>query len=428
LLLGALDASLGITELFRECIFDERQESKVDHSVWDLVRQRVFSIACGYTDCNDATHLRTDAMQKALAGRDPVKGEDLASQPTLSRFENSVTAGECFRLGICLAERVIERHRKRLGSRKVRQITLDFDGSADPTHGSQQLSLFNNYYGSWCYFPLFGFVSFNQEPEQYLIAALLRSGHATETEGTLGILRRIVPYLQDRFPRARIQVRLDAGFRGPALFDLLDELGVEYVVGIAKNSVLSKASAGLMRKTHRDSARTGETVQRYGDTLYSAKSWRGTERRVVFKAECLQTPGYDAKDNERYVVTNLDLTPRNVYRVYCQRGSSENRLKELKNDLEVDRTSCHRVIANQFRLLLVTAAYILFQELRLRASRTNLGNAQVSTLRLALLKIGGVVKSSVRRITFHLSASHPWIDVWRRIARRCHGVLRPVTA
>jgi len=425
-LLGALDRSLGLTDLFASCLFDGRQSAKVEHSMLDLVRQRIFSMACGYEDANDAAFLRSDPMQKMLSDRDPVRGDDLASQPTLSRFENSVTASDCLRLGEEMARLLIQRHRKRLGSRKVREITLDFDGSRDGTHGDQQLSLFNGHYGNWCYFPLFGFITFNDEAEQYLFSSTLRSGCSKETEGSLAILRRVVPQLRKSFPHARIVVRLDAGFCGPELFNLLDELEVGYLVGFAKNSVLARESAKLAKRASEQAEEEQKTVKIFGDTHYSARSWQGVERRIVIKAECLITPGYDPKNNTRYVATNLKLTPKNVYRKYCGRGECENRIKELKYGLHVDRTSCHRAIANQFRILLTQAAYFLFQELRLRAARTGLGRAQVSTLREMLLKIGGVVKSSCRRITLQLSANHPGIELFRKIASRCHGILQPV--
>ena len=265
-----------------------------------------------------------------------------------------------------------------------------------------------------------GFLTFNDEAEQYLFAAILRSGVSKEVEGTLGLLRRVVPRLRDLFPRARIRVRLDGGFQGPQLFDLLDDLGVEYLVGFAKNSVLGRASATLLKKAVRKAKATGETTSLYGETKYSAGSWKKTIRRVVFKAECLISPFHDEpKRNERYVVTNLPWTPKNVYKEYCRRGDAENRVKELKDGLEVDRTSCHRAIANQFRLLLTAAAFALFQELRLRAARTPLARAQVATLRLALIKIGAVVKGSCRRITLELSRGHPWAAIWLRIARSC---------
>jgi hypothetical protein len=421
LLLGALDRALGLTAAFAGGIVDKRDANRVGHSTQDLIRQRVFAIACGYEDANDAARLRSDPTHKLVSDRDPKKGMDLASQPTLSRFENSVTAGECFRVGEALAELVIQRHHRRLGPKKVRQITLDFDGSRDATHGVQQLGLFNSHFGDWCYFPLFGFITFNQEKDQYLIASVLRSGGSKEVEGTLAILRRLIPRLKALFPRARVTVRLDGGFQGPALLDLLDELKVKYMVGYAKNSVLLAASADLMESVRQEAAAAGCTVQRFGEVQYSAGSWRGIERRVIIKAECLYTEGYEPKDNLRYVLTNLPWTPRNVYQSYRGRGDSENRIKELKDGLDVDRTSCHRAIANQFRLLLVQAAYILYQELRLRAARTEFRNAQVSSLRIALIKIGGVVRSSVRRVVLHLSDSHPWIDVWKQIASRCGG-------
>jgi hypothetical protein len=425
-LLAALDDSLGLTAALAGCLVDHRQAAKVCHPLDHLVRQRVIAMACGYSDANDASGLRSDPLHKVLVGLDPERDPSLASQPTLSRFENSVSAATCFRMAASFTNCVLDRHAKRLRRRKVRTITIDLDGSVDPTHGQQEFTFFNRYYDTWCYFPLFGFLTFNDEPEQYLFAAILRSGVSKEVEGTLGLLRRVVPRIRELFPRSRVRVRLDAGFQGPQLFDLLDALGVEYLVGFARNSVLGGSSAAFLKKAIKEAKATGETTSLYGETQYSARSWKKTTRRVVFKAECLISPFHDEpKGNERYVVTNLPWTPKNVYKEYCRRGDAENRVKELKDGLEVDRTSCHRAIANQFRLLLTAAAFALYQELRLRAARTPLARAQVGTLRLALIKIGGVVKRSCRRITLELSRGHPWAGVWHRIARAC-GAVAPV--
>lgn len=309
----------------------------------------------------------------------------------------------------------------------MKRIRIDLDGSVDPTHGQQQLSIFNGYYDTWCFFPLFGFISFDNEPDQYLFASILRSGIAKEVEGTLGLLRRVVPILRKLFPRAKIRVRLDAGFQGAELFDLLEKLGVEYLVAMAKNSVLSGFAAESMTNARTQAVAIGETVKIYGEAKYSAGSWKGKVRRVVFKAECIQSPFHEPKDNVRFVVTNISSNPKNTYREYCRRGDCENRIKELKDGLQIDRTSCHRANANQLRLILTTAAYVLYQELRLRAKRTSLATAQIETLRIALLKIGGVIKRSTRRIIFHLSNSHPWLDIWRKVARAC-GAICPPTA
>lgn len=414
-LLKAADQRLGLTESLAGCLSDDRQPGKVRHEIEDLISQRVFGIACGYPDANDADRLADDPVHKMLLDRDPLDGDSLASQPTLSRFENAVDTKDLYRMGRCLMEQVIARHRKRLRGR-VRRITIDFDPTDDPTHGAQQLSFFNGHYDCWCYLPMLGFVSFNDEPEQYLVAALLRPGNAPAKLGFLGILRRLIEALTVAFPKARILVRLDGGFASPKILNFLDDAGVKYVVAMARNSVLEGHSAKLMRKARRLSARSKQTEHVYGECRYAARKWR-QERRVIFKAEVVRTPGKSPKDNPRFVITNLSNTPRWIYeRVYCQRGDIENRIKELHHGLEIDRTSCERFWANQFRVLLTAAAYVLMQEIRLRAKRTSLARAQVQTLRERLFKVGGHVRVSVRRLVLHLPAAFPYQDTWKRVA------------
>lgn len=300
---------------------------------------------------------------------------------------------------------------------KARRITIDFDPTDDPTHGAQQLSFFNGHYDCWCYLPLLGFVSFNREPEQYLVAALLRPGNAPAKLGFLGTLWRLIEALTLAFPKARILVRLDGGFANPEILSFLDDAGVDYVVAMAKNSVLEGFSEKGMRQARRLSARSNETEHVYGECSYAARKWKKRERRVIFKAEVVRAPGKAPKDNPRFVITNLKNTPRWIYeRVYCHRGDIENRIKELHHGLEIDRTSCERFWANQFRVLLTAAAYVLMQEIRLRARHTSLARAQVQTLRERLFKVGGHVRVAVRRVVFHLPAACPYQDTWRRVA------------
>jgi hypothetical protein len=390
----------------------------VHHELRELLAQRVFGIACGYADGNDAARLADDPIQKLLAGRDPIMGESLGSQPTLSRFENGVSAIELYRLGEALAETVIARHRRRLGKR-VRRITIDLDPTDDPTHGAQQLTFFNGHYDTWCYLPILGFLRFGEEPEQYLFAALLRPGNAAAKVGAVGLLRRVLDRLREAFPRARFLVRLDGGFAAPEVLDFLDaEPKLHYVVAMAKNSVLNRRVARAMGRARRLSRESGETEHVYGDCWYQARKWTD-RRRVIYKAEVVRHPGRDPKDNPRFVVTNLPGDPRRIYEdTYCFRGEIENRIKELHEGLEIDRTSCHRFWANQFRVLLTAAAYLLMQELRLAARQTACARAQVTTLRERLLKLGVEVQVTARRIVLHLPRSFPFLDTWHRIALR----------
>jgi hypothetical protein len=415
LLLKAADRHYGLVAGLAACLRDERQAGKVDHSLRELVGQRVFSIACGYPDANDSARLFGDPIHKLLLDRDPIEGLDLASQPTLSRFENGVGIKELYRAGEFLAENVIQRHAKRLRHRTY-CVTIDLDPTDDPTHGAQQLSFFNHHYDSWCYLPVMGFVSFNDETEQYLCAAVLRPGNVTAAKGAVAILQRLVKLIRRHIPGVEIRVRLDGGFASPAVFEFLDaQPKLEYVVAMAKNVLLKRVAEPGMRRARQLSLRSGKTEHIYGESQYKAGQWP-RRRRVIIKAEVVRATDKEPKDNPRFVITNMKQSPQWIYeKVYCQRGDIENRIKEL-HDLEIDRTSCSSFWANQFRVLLTATAYVLMQELRLRAAGTACDRAQVRTLRERLLKLGARVLVSVRRVVVHLPTSFPFLPAFRRVA------------
>jgi hypothetical protein len=416
ILLRAADRRLGLTETLSKRLSDDRQAGKIVHDLDELLRQRVFAIACGYPDANDAARLADDPIHKMLIGRDPIEGEALASQPTLSRFENAAGPKDLYRLGETLAEVVLGHHRRRLKGHRIRCVTIDLDVTDDPTHGAQQLSLFNGFYGTWCYLPLLGFLSFDDEPEQYLFTALLRDGTAPCKRGTLAILSRVIERIAEVFPHVRILVRLDGGFLDPALLEFLEQAQVHYVVGMAENTVLKRRATKLMRRARTMSRRSGKTEHVYSSVRYAARTWP-RQRRIIIKAEVTRLEGREPRDNPRFLVTNLNGSSRDIYeRIYCARGEIENRIKELKNGLAIDRTSCTNFWANQFRVLMTGAAYVLMQELRHRAARTTLGRAQVQTLREKLFKIGGRVVASVRRFVLHLPKSYPFFEAFRSIA------------
>ncbi len=415
-LLKALDDRLGVTERLAASLTDPRQAGKVQHELIELVRQRVYGLACGYADCNDTARLAEDPIHKLLLDRDPLDGRALASQATLSRFENAVGPQALYLAGVGLADLVIEHHRARLGGRAQR-ITIDLDPTDDPTHGQQEFSFFNGHYDAWCYLPLVATLTFNAEPTQYLVAAVLRPGNSPAPRGALGLLRRLLPRLRATFPRAILRVRLDGGFASPEVLDFLDAEAVEYVVAMASNVRVVKRSRRLMGRARRLSRASGVTEHLYGETRYAARTWTHT-RRVIIKAEVVRHPGRAPKNNPRFVITNLPDPPEAVYQVYCARGDMENRLKELHQGLALDRTSCHRFLANQFRVLLTVAAYILFQTLQAHAQGTACAGAQVSTLRERLLKLAAWVERSVRRIVLHLPARGGWLTTWRQIALR----------
>lgn len=417
ILLKAAEARYGVIKGLAQCLVEDRQAGKVRHTIEDLLAQRIYGIACGHSDANDADRLADDPMHKLLLGRDPIDGAALASQPTISRFENHAGRQTLYAMGRDLAVTVIERHQRRLHGR-ARQITIDLDPTDDPTHGAQQLSFFNGHYDTWCYLPLLAFLTFNDEAEQYLCAAILRPGNAPATRGARGTLCRLLAVLRAAFPRARFLVRLDGGFATPALFDFLDdEPGLDYVVAMGENAVLTRYAAPAMVDARTQSEASEHTAHLYTEARYAARTWDHA-RRVVIKAEVVRLPGRAPRDNARFVVTNLRQTPRFVYeRVYCARGDIENRIKELHDGLQIGRTSCSRFWANQLRVLLTAAAYVLLQELRLQAARTACARAQVTTLRERLLTLGVRVVRSVRRIVLHLPTSTPFVDAWCHIAR-----------
>ena len=415
-LLKVIDDRIGLTWRLASAIRDRRQPGKVTHSLRDLLRQRVFGLACGYADCNDAARLADDPIHKLLLERDPLAGAPLGSQPTLSRFENAARRADLYRLGTAAADTVLLYHRDRLGA-GVRLITIDLDATDDPTHGQQELALFNGYYDTWCYLPLIATVTFNTEPLQHVVAAVLRPGTGAATRGVRGLLRRLFSKLRTLFPRARLRVRADAGFAEGKLLAFLDAAGVEYVLGLTGNRRLDQRVRRLLGRARMQARTSGETATLYGETRYAARRW-ARKRRIIMKAEVLCYPGRSRKDNPRFLVTNLPQRPATVYtRLYCGRGDMENRLKELQHGVAMDRTSCARFAANQLRLLFSVAAYVLFQVLQLFARDTPVGPAQVSTLRAHLLKLAVWVERSVRRIVLHFPHAFPWRDAWQRLAQ-----------
>lgn len=415
ILLKAADRRLGLMDAMAACLRDTRDAAKVRHGLEELLAQRVFGLACGYEDANDAARLAHDPIAKLMLGREPASGAALASQPTLSRFENGVSRAELLRMSEALYETVLRAHTRRLRGR-VRTITIDLDVTDDPTHGQQELAFFHGHYGHACYLPLLAYLTFNGEPEQHLVASMLRPGNAPTARGAVMMLSRIVGDLQERFPRARLVVRLDGGFAGPELLEFLDEVGVDHVVGLACNPVLARAAEEMLVPMRLRSASSGTTEHVYGECRYAAQSWE-RERRVVIKAEVVQHEGRAMRDNPRFVVTNMRSAPRRLYqRTYCMRGEIENRIKELHHGLAFDRTSCTRFLANQMRVLLTTAAYVLMQAIRAAAAHTSLARAQVSTLRERLFKLGVEVVVSVRRIVLHLPATSAFRDEWCAVA------------
>ena len=404
ILLAQVDQALGLTARMASVVDDARQPGKVRHSIHDLVRQRVLQIAAGYEDCNDADRLRGDPMLKLAAERLPESDPDLASQPTLSRWENSVGRRELYKLAQVPFELFLARHR----AAPPKRITLDLDVTDDETHGQQQLTFFHGHYDEHCFLPLVVTATLD-DGSQELLAFLLRPGNVPPGRTAVGVLKRLRARLQQEVPKTKVRLRGDSGFALPEVYEWCEGQNqpVPYVLGLAENSRLTALAKPYMDAAQAEYVATGEPVRHFHEFSYAAKSW-SHERRVILKAEVTaQGP------NPRFVVTNLAQKPKTVYaKFYAQRGEMENRIKELKNDLQIDRTSCHRFAANQLRVQLHAAAFVLFTYLRTLLAGTAWATAQVCTLQRDLLKLGVRVKESVRRVLLQFASFCPVQALW----------------
>jgi hypothetical protein len=403
--LAEADAALGLCAALAACIPDWRRRAAV-HSLETLVRQRVFQIACGYADQDDADTLRTDPLLKLACGRLPESGADLASQPTLSRLENAIDRRAAERLAAALVELYV---RERGRSGQPARLLLDCDGTDDPAHGHQEGVRYHGYYDQHMYHPLLVF----DGDTGHLITAVLRPGNCHASRFAVLVLRRLVRRLRRAWPGVAIELRADSGFAVPRLYAWCEAHGVAYTIGLVPNPRLEALAASLLADAQAQSAaQAGAKVRLAGEAPYQAGSWPHA-RRVVYKAEALaQGP------NTRFVVTTRPDPPLALYDWYVGRGASENWIKDLKLALAADRLSDHRFWANQFRLLLHAAAYWLLDTLRRWLATTDAARLQLDTLRLRLLKIGGRVWERLGRVRLALAASHPGEPLWHHLAAR----------
>jgi hypothetical protein len=410
LLLRELDDALGLTAGFAAYLPDDRDPVRVVHDRHEQARQRIFQIAQGYEDCNDADRLRHDPLLKAVSDRLPQDPTGLSSQPTLSRFENAVNRRSLGRL-----VRWFERTYIDTLAQDKDVVILDIDATDDPTHGQQQLTFFHGYYDHYMYHPL---MVYDGETGD-LITVILRPGNRHASRGALGTLRRLIRKIRKRCPQAAIVVRGDSGFCVPKMLRGLERLdatlgNVDYLLGIAKNSRLGRALEPTMAEVRERQQGTQKEV-RYTGFSYAARSW-DRSRWVIGKAE-VSWKG----DNPRYVITTLrGFEPEAIYRAYCERGRCENWIKDFKNALKADRLSCSSFAANFLRLLLHAVAYRLMHTLRrlIAPHSEKLGKAQFDTLRLNLLRVAVQVTESVRRIVVRLPRAFPEAPLFRNLAAR----------
>jgi hypothetical protein len=404
LLIRQADNRLHLTEAIAGIIEDRRDSRYAAHSMVELLRQRIYQVVAGYEDCNDANLLRNDPALKAACDR-LLSDDALASQPTLSRLENSVTTKDLYRMGEQFVQLYIQRNKKR----KPKCIILDLDGTDDPTYGNQQLTFFHGYYDQYMYHPL---VVYDADTGE-LVTAALRAGNRHASYGAVAILKRVIPKLKEAFPKTEIIIRGDAGFAIPSLYEYCEGEGLKYVIGLIRNDVLERMIENLLSKAEKRYQETQQKQRLFAEGFYQAQSW-ARARRVIMKAEWLPQGA-----NSRFVVTNLSMDTQQAYEFYTERGGTcEVRIDEFKNGLKADRLSCHRFVANQFRLFLHMAAYWLVLRLREALVQTELSAMQIQQLRLRLLKIGGQVLQTARRVWFRLASGCPWQSIFALAHRR----------
>lgn len=399
LLLERTDRRWSLMHRMAACLSDPRRSKSVRHTVEKMLTQRVFGICLGWEDCNDFDELRADPLHMVCLGSEP------APQPTLSRFENATGHRDLYKLSEEFLNVFVDHHQERAPKR----IVLDLDATDDPAHGQQELEFYHGYYQSHCFLPLLVFAEADGAPME-LLAAVLRPGNAHAGRRSAAVVRRLVRRLRQAFPTAEIVVRADAGFALPEMYRICEDLGLLYAISLPKNPRVRDLSSELMDASRAVALDTGQKSKLFGELSYAAASWPG-ERRVVVKAEVT-----DKGSNPRFVVTNMQGDPEEIYAFYVRRGDSENRIKELKLDLFSGRTSCHRFSANCFRLLLHALAFVLLTLVRETLAGTELAKKTMGQIRLKLLKVAAIVQFSTRRILVRLPRGHPHAPLLRALA------------
>ncbi len=424
LLLREVERRTGILEQFAACFTDHRDPRFIEHSVQELVGQRVYGLALGYEDLNDHDELRRDPLLATLVGkvdptgvqrlRDRDVGKALAGKSTLNRLElTTADAGPASRykkivLDGAAVDRLFVNVFLQAFRKAPRQIVLDLDATDDPLHGGQEGRFFHGFYGHYCYLPLYIFCG------EFLLCARLRRSNLDASAGTVEELERIVTQIRAAWPRVQVIIRADSGFAREAIMAWCEAHAVDYVLGLAKNARLKRALGKELRQAKREHAQTSAPARVFKDFIYKTrKSW-SRKRRVVGKAEYLP-----AGPNPRFVVTLIpkeDTDARALYEdLYCARGDMENRIKEQQLGLFADRTSTATLRANQIRLWLSSVAYVLLQALRrLGLQGTALARAQCGTIRLKILKIGAQVRVTVRKIWVSLASGSPYAAIFEQ--------------
>ena len=406
-LLREVDRKIGLIDAMDAAIYDPRCPWLIEHDQRTLLAQRILAVAAGYEDLNDHQTLRNDTLLQALTDRTlkarQAEGDPLSSPPTLCRLENRITRADLVRMAKVLVEAFIASHNE-----PPTELVLDFDATDDAVHGNQEGRFFHGYYDHYCFLPLY--VTCGQQ----LLVAYLRPANIDAAKHSRAILKLLVTRFRQVWPNVKIIFRGDSGFCRWRLMRWCDRHGVDYILGLAKNAVLKRLARRSRVQARWDYRRTGAKQRLFEEFAYAAGTW-DRRRRVIAKAE-----HGEHGPNPRFVVTSLPGDPQALYEaLYCQRGDAENRIKEQQLGLFADRTSCHAFRANQFRVLLSAAAYVLVETLRrVGLAGTELATAQATTIRLKLLKIGARIVRSVRRLVIHLASGFPLQALLGRVVRR----------
>ena len=427
MILRGIDHQIGLTERLASAFGDKRHPSYIDHPLRTLFAQRIFQVACGYEDGNDANALRADPMFKLGAERKPLDADtNLASAATFSRLENAATSKDIYRMAKAFLDQFVASY-----ATAPELIVLDMDHSEDATHGQQQLSFYNHHYRSHCYLPLFLFEGISGK----FITAVLRPGKRPKGVENAMILKRVLKHLRAAWPETRIILRGDGHFANPELMQLaLEDPHTDFIFGLTGNKVLARLAHPFLadnRARHElrcENARRldqplPQSTRTYHEVDYAAGSWPQSFR-VVLKAEVMSLG-----ENPRFVVTSLVRpNPESLYRdLYCARGQDENFIKMVKNDLASDRTSDHSFLANHMRLFFSCAAYVLHHALRTEVLvHTELANAQPATVILKLFKLAVRVVQYKDRVRLHLPTSCPVKGLLHRVAEILYLTRPPV--
>ena len=400
-LLREVDRRIGLLDAIDDCLPDPRDPRYLIHHQREMLAQRIFSLALGYEDLNDQQALRDDPALQLAAGKAADPDKPLASPPTLCRLENRVSRQALVAMSKLLVERFLAAH-----DSPPEEIVLDFDATDDPVHGQQEERFYQGYYRHYCFLPLYVFCG------GHLLVSLLRPANIDPAKHSLALTKLLVQRIRQAWPNTRITIRGDSGFCRWRLMRWCEKQGVDYIFGIGRNKVLERRIAPLMAEGEEAFEQAGQKQRLFGETEYQAGTW-DRPRRVIMKAERLE-----AGPNRRFVVTSLAGNAQAMYDdIYTQRGDMENRIKEQQLMLFADRTSCHNFVANQFRLLLSSFAYVLLHELRrTELASTELAPTQVSRIRLTLLKVAARITLSVRRVVLHLASSYPHQQLFRQVA------------